>query len=61
MLSGDINVRAATNQTTLLSNNSHPNPLLLYVEFDLANRFKRNYEDITKNLFDIELIKLYGS
>jgi hypothetical protein len=37
---GDFNVKGATNQATLLSNDSNPNPLWLDEDIFLANRYK---------------------
>ena len=43
------------------SKKSNPDPLWLDEDSNLANKFKRKYADIIKNLFDIELLKLCSS
>lgn len=45
----------------MLSNNSNPGRLWLNKNGNLANRLKRNSEDIIKSLFGIELLKLCSS
>jgi exonuclease III len=61
LLLGDFNARTATNQAIILSNDSNPNPLWLDEDLVLANRYKRNSEDLTENLYGTELIKLCSS
>ena len=39
LLPGNFNTRTTTNQATLLSNNSNPNPLWLDEDSDLARTF----------------------
>lgn len=58
---GDFNAITASNQTIILSNNSSPHPLWLYEDGNLVNRFKRNFNNITENLFSSNLLKLHSS
>jgi hypothetical protein len=58
LLLGDFNGRTKTNQSTILSNDSNPNPLWLDEDLVLVNRYKRNLEDLIENLYGTELIKL---
>ena len=61
LLLGDFNVRTATKQVTLLSND--PNHDLLWLDEDLvlSNSCKKIFEDLIENLFGTELVKLYIS
>jgi hypothetical protein len=61
LMLGDFNARTATNQVIILSNYSNPNRLWLDEDLVLANKYKRNFEDLIENLFRTELIKLYNS
>jgi hypothetical protein len=61
LLLGDFNDINATNQTIYLINDSNPNPLWLDEDLVLANSYKRNFEDLNKNLFGTELIKICSS
>jgi hypothetical protein len=58
LLLGDFNARTTTNQAILLSNDSNHNPLCIVEDLILANRYNRNSENLTENLFGIELVKL---
>jgi hypothetical protein len=60
-LLGDFNARTATNQATLLSNDSNHNPLWLDEDLVLSNSYKRRFEDLIENLFGTELVKLCSS
>jgi len=57
----DFNVRTTTNQAIILSNNSNPNAMWLNEDLVLANRFKRNLEDLTENLYGTELVNISSS
>jgi hypothetical protein len=61
LLLGDFNVRTVTNQVIILSNDSNHNPLWIDEELVLANIYKRIYEDLTENLFGIDLVKICSS
>jgi hypothetical protein len=61
LLLGDFNLRTATNQATLLSNDSNHNHVWLDDDLILANIYKRYSEDLTENLFGTELVKLCSS
>jgi hypothetical protein len=61
LLLGDVNVRTATNQDTLLSNDSNHNHVWLDEDLVLANRYKRRFGDLTENLCGTKLVKLYNS
>ena len=54
---GDFNAQTSSNQAILLSNYSNPNPLWLDKDIELANRYKRSYEDLGENLFRYDLVK----
>jgi len=45
----------------MLNSNSNPNPLWLNKEGNLANRLKRNSQDIIKRLFGTKLLKHFSS
>ena len=53
---GDFNARASCNQAILLINYSSSNHLWLDEDLDLANRYKRSYEDLGENLFESEQV-----
>jgi hypothetical protein len=61
LLLGYFNVRTTTNQSILLRNDSHHNPLWLYEDPILANRYKRRSDDMAENLFGTELVKIRNS
>ena len=54
---GDFNAQNYSNQAILLRNYSNPNPLWLAKDLELANMFKRSYEDLGENLFGCEMVK----
>ena len=58
---GDFNARTSINQTILLSNYSNPKHLWLDEDLELANRYKRSYEDLGENLFGSKLAKFCSS
>jgi hypothetical protein len=61
LLLRDFNVRTATKQDTLLSNDSNHNPLWLDEDLVLSNSYKRSSEDLIENLFGNESVKLCTS
>jgi hypothetical protein len=61
LLLRDFSTRTATNQSTLLSNDSNHNPLWLDEDLFLANIYKRSSKDLTENLFGIALVNIYNS
>jgi hypothetical protein len=58
---GDFNAINETNQAIILSNDSNPNPLWLDEDLILANRYQRNLEDLTENLYGTEIINIWIS
>ena len=54
---GDFNNRNSSSQAILLKNYSNPNPIWLDEDRELANRYKRSFEDLGENLFGFELVK----
>jgi hypothetical protein len=61
LLLEDFNARTATKQATLLSNDFNHNPLWLYEDLVLSNRYKRSSKDLIENFFGTELVKLCSS
>ena len=57
LLMGDFNARTFSNQAILLSNYSNPTPLGLDEDLELANKYKRSFEDLGENIFRSELVK----
>ena len=56
-----FNIRTATKQATLLSNDSNYNPLWIDEDLILSNSNKRSSEDLIDNLFGTKLVKLRSS
>ena len=61
LLLGYFNAVIATIEAITLSNNSNPDPLWLDEDSNLANKFKRKYEDIIKKLSGTMLLKFCSS
>ena len=61
LLLGDVNVRTATKQATILSIDSNHNPLWLVEDLILSNSYKRISEDLIESLFGTDLVKLCNS
>jgi hypothetical protein len=61
LLLEDFNVRTTTKQATLLSIDSNHNPLWLDEDLVLSNSYKIRSEDLIKNLFGTELVKICNS
>jgi hypothetical protein len=61
LLLDDLNARVATNQATLLRNDSNHNHVQLDEDLVLDNSYKRSYADPTHNLFGIDLVKICSS
>ena len=52
----EFNAWTFSNHAILLSNYSNPNPLWSDEDLELANMYKRSFEDLGENLFECELV-----
>ena len=58
LLMGNFNAWTSSNQAIILNNYSNPNYLWLDEDLELANMYKRSFEDLSEKLLGYELVKL---
>jgi hypothetical protein len=61
LMLGDFNAMTATNQATILINDSNHNPLWPDEDFVLSNSYKISSSGLIENLFGTKLVKLCSS